>query len=178
MKIRLTLLFVAFVSLVVWLPEPAAAQEDKSFELALFSPVQARSEDDAIRIFRFSLLFGRNVSVKGLDVGLVARSTGGVSKGLQYSVVGIVDGDFVGWQANGVSITNGAFTGYQTGIFNKVGDGEGFQLGLVNRAHNMGGLQVGLVNVADNMYGVQVGLINVIRSKENLVFLPIVNWSF
>lgn len=152
--------------------------DERSFELALYSPVQIRNEDDAIRILRFSLLYGSNESVKGLDVGLVSRNRGGVSKGLQYSLVGIIDGDFVGWQNNFVGITRGQFTGVQSGAYNELGEGEAFQFGIVNRARNVSGFQLGLVNISDNMYGLQIGLVNVIKAKEDLVFFPLVNWSF
>ena len=125
-----------------------------------------------------SLLYGSNASVKGLDVGLVSRNRRGLSKGLQYAGVGIIDGDFVGWQNNFIGITRGTFTGFQSGAYNELGDGEAFQLGFVNRARNVSGLQIGLVNISDNMYGLQIGLVNVIKSKQDLVFFPIVNWSF
>lgn len=157
---------------------PSVRGQDQSFELALWSPVQVRSVDDGIRILRFALLYGENVSVKGLDLGLVLRNTGGVSKGVQHSLVALNDGDFVGWQAAFVGVTRGTFTGFQQGFYNELDRGEAFQLGFVNRARNVSGLQVGFVNMADNMYGVQIGLVNLIRSKDSMAFLPIVNWSF
>ncbi|NNF27682.1 MAG: hypothetical protein HKN73_10725 [Gemmatimonadetes bacterium] len=157
---------------------PSVRAQDQSFELALWSPIQVRSVDDGIRILRFALLYGENVSVKGLDLGLVLRNTGGTSKGLQQALVAMNDGDFVGWQAGFVGITRGEFTGFQQGFYNEIERGEAFQLGFVNRARDVSGLQIGFVNMADNMYGVQIGLINVIRSKDSMVFLPIVNWSF
>lgn len=155
------------------------AQENaQSFELALFSPVQVRSPDVPIRILRLSLIYGENVSVRGLDVGLVARSTGGISKGLQYGLVGLVDGDFVGWQNTFINVTRGEFVGLQTAAYNEIGTGEAFQFGLVNRAEDVSGFQLGFVNLAENMYGLQIGLVNVIQSKTSFSFLPIVNWSF
>ena len=42
----------------------------------------------------------KNVAVRGLDVGVVNHSTGGVSKGLQYGLVGVTEGAFLGWQNN------------------------------------------------------------------------------
>ncbi len=155
-----------------------AQERQHPFEVALLSPIQMRAETDAIQIFRFSLLYGRNLSVRGLDVGLVAHNTGGVSKGLQHAVVGLVDGDFVGWQNNVVSITRGEFNGLQTGAYNEIGHGESFQVGLFNRANQVSGLQLGLINYADDFYGVQVGLINIIASKDALGVLPLVNWKF
>lgn len=164
---------------LIGVPDDVQAQAaDKPFEFALFTPIQVRGEADAINVLRFSLIYGSNVSVKGLDVGLVARTTGGVSKGLQYALVGINDGDFVGWQNSGVSITRGTFTGLQTGAYTEVGSGEALQAGLFNRARRVSGLQLGLINYADDLYGVQIGLVNIIRSKEAFGVLPIVNWKF
>ena len=101
------------VGLAAHAAELEAQSADEPFELAVFSPLQVRSEDSAIQILRLSLIYRENVSVKGLDVGLVARNTGGVSKGLQYAVVGFVEGDFVGWQNTAVNIVQGTFTGLQ-----------------------------------------------------------------
>lgn len=155
------------------------AQENaESFELALFSPVQVRSPEVPIRILRLSLIYGENVSVRGLDVGFVSRNTGGISKGLQHGFVGMVDGDFVGWQHSVVNITRGEFLGLQTAVYNEVATGEAVQLGLLNRAETVSGFQLGFVNLARDMYGLQIGLINVIESKTSFSFLPIVNWSF
>lgn len=155
------------------------AQENaESFELALFSPVQVRSPDVPVRILRLSLIYGENVSVRGLDVGLVARNTGGISKGLQYGLVGMVDGDFVGWQNTFINVTRGEFLGLQTAAYNELGAGEAVQIGLINRAETVSGFQLGFVNLAEDMYGLQVGLVNIIESKTSFSFLPIVNWSF
>lgn len=148
------------------------------FQVALFEPVQLRPAGQEILVFRLNLIYGRNVSVKGLDVGLVNHSTGGESKGVQYGLVGYIEGDMLGWQAHLVNMTRGHFTGYQTGFYNEVGTGEGFQSGFVNQASNFSGLQLSFVNVADDLYGVQIGLVNVIRSKEAFSLLPIVNWKF
>jgi hypothetical protein len=158
----------------------AAQQTDEPFEFALFTPLQVRGESSAIQVFRLSLLYGSNVSVKGLDVGLVARNTGGESKGLQWALVGYVEGDFVGWQ-NGwlAGWVEGNITGLQgpAGV-NHAGSGEVFQVGLVNTADDISGFQLGIVNFAENLYGLQIGLLNIIESKTSFSFLPIVNWSF
>jgi len=167
------------VAMVLAAPSAVDAQvAEKPFEFALYSPIQARAETDAIKVLRLSLIYGRNVSVKGLDVGLVARNTGGISKGLQYALVGIVDGDFVGWQNSGVSITRGSFTGLQTGLYSELGTGEALQAGVFNRATRVSGLQLGFINYADDLHGIQIGLINIIKSKDAFGVLPLVNWKF
>ena len=86
------------------IPASLAAQDEtpedttsaaENFELSLFPGVQLRGEDSAIRILRLGL-YNKNVSVKGLDIGIVNQTTGGLSKGLQVGVVGFVESDFSG----------------------------------------------------------------------------------
>ena len=178
------LLTAAVLSAAVLLPAQArdlqAQAVEEPFELALFSPLQVRGADTSVSIIRLSLLYGENVSVKGLDIGLVSRNSGGESKGLQFSLIGFVEGDFIGWQ-NGylVNYTEGTFTGLQgPAAYSHAGAGEVFQIGLVNTADDISGFQLGLVNFAENLYGLQIGLVNIIESKTSFSFLPIVNWSF
>ena len=157
-----------------------AQSTDEPFELALFTPLQVRGPDSAIQILRLSLIYGENVSVKGLDISLVGRNTGGISKGLQYALVGYVEGDFVGWQDGYIAgIVEGDFKGLQgPAAYNRLETGEGVQLGLINQAAEMSGFQLGVVNFAESMYGLQNGLVNIIQDKTSISFLPIVNWSF
>jgi hypothetical protein len=160
-------------------PAAVVAQDEKPFQLALFNPVQIRSEDEAIVILRLSLLYGKNTYVKGLDVGLVNHTTSGTTKGWQFGLVGYNEGEFVGWQDNYVNVTEARFAGLQSGVFNSAGGGEGVQAGLVNVSDaRFSGLQFSVVNVADDLYGIQLGLVNIIKSKETLSVLPIVNWKF
>jgi hypothetical protein len=151
---------------------------EEPLQLAIFNPVQLRSEDTGILGLRLNLIYGKNVSVKGLDLGLINHSTGGSSVGIQHGLVGYVEGDFLGWQDNAVSIVKGRFQGFQTGIYNEFDSGEGFQLGWVNKTRDMSGLQVGIVNFTESMYGLQVGLVNVIQRKERMPVMVLVNWSF
>ena len=173
-------LAVGFLIAVAVSPFQVAAQETvESFELSLFPPVQLRGEDSAIRILRLGL-YNKNVDVRGLDLGLVNHNTGGLSKGLQYGLVGVVEGAFLGWQDNLlVNINQAEFFGVQGfGLYNEIDFGEAFQFGIFNRARDISGFQLGIVNWAENMYGIQIGIINIISGKESLQFLPIVNWSF
>ena len=154
------------------------AEADQPFQIALFNPVQLRHEATGIVGIRLNLLYGKNVSVKGLDLGLVNHCTGGQSAGLQHGLVGYVEGDFSGWQDNMVCIAKGRLSGFQSGLYNEFGQGTGFQLGFVNRARDMRGFQLGLVNYTETMYGLQVGLLNIIDRKETLPVFVLVNWSF
>jgi hypothetical protein len=155
-----------------------AAPAFENFELSLFPGAQLRGEDSAIRILRLGL-YNRNVSVHGLDIGLINQNTAGFSKGLQFGIVGLVEGGFAGWQNNLVNVVHGETNGVQgVAFYNAMNYGEAVQIGFLNRATNISGFQLGIVNFAENMYGVQIGLINIISGKESLQFLPIVNWSF
>ena len=155
-----------------------AGEEGKPFQLALFHPLQIRDEHASITALRLNLIYGKNVSVTGLDIGIANHCTGGRTLGLQHGLVGFVEGDFMGWQDNAISFVKGKFTGFQSGLYNHCGQGEGLQMGLVNRATDMRGFQLGLVNYTETMYGLQVGLVNIIERKETLPVFILVNWSF
>ncbi len=159
--------------------EGGGSYAEEPFQLALWSPVAIRSEEVGITIFRFNLLYGRNVYIKGLDLGLVNHCTGGLSKAWQTGIFNVVEGDFVGWQDGwALNYTEGRFIGLQTGIYNEIAEGEAVQMGFINKAGKMSGLQLGFVNWCENMYGIQIGLANYIASKETLPFFVFVNWSF
>jgi len=142
---------------------PLQAQK-KPIQIALFTPIQIVPENQHIGGIRLNLIYSRNASVTGLDIGFINHTTKGLSQGVQYGFIGLVDSDFTGWQANSVNITKGNF--------------EGLQLGIVNYAKQMNGVQFGLVNYAVNMKGLQIGLVNIIRQGGTFPFFPIVNWSF
>jgi hypothetical protein len=151
---------------------------EEPFQLALFNPIQIRDEATSIVGLRLNLIYGKNVSVTGLDLGLVNHCTGGETLGLQYGLVGYVEGDFSGWQDNMVTIVKGEFRGLQTGLYNEFDNGLGFQFGAVNRAYNMRGFQLGIVNYTERMHGLQIGILNIIQSKETWPALILINWSF
>ncbi len=156
-------LFGVVVIALILVAQPVLAQE-KPIQLSLFTPIQLVPEENAVSGVRLSLLYGRNKYVTGLDWGLVSHSTSGMSVGVQFAVVGLVDADFKGWQNTAVNITKGNF--------------EGFQCGAVNYAGHASGLQLGLVNYAVSMNGVQIGLVNIIKQGGQFPVFPIVNWSF
>ena len=142
----------------------ALAQQSKPIQLSLFTPVQIFNENVPISGIRLSLIYGRSVSVTGLDWGLVNHTTTGKFTGVQFGAVGIADTDFKGWQDNWVNVVKGDF--------------EGFQWGAVNVAHYANGFQLGLVNYAGSMKGLQIGLVNIIDQGGQFPVFPIVNWSF
>ena len=146
------------------LSSSSATAQTRPIQLALFNPIQIFPEQDAISGIRLNLIYSKNTTVSGLDIGLVNHITGSPSVGLQWSLVGIVDGDFTGLQAGMVNLTKQK--------------SEGLQWGLYNSGGHVSGVQVGIVNVTDTMYGLQIGLINVIRTGGQFPVFPIVNWSF
>ena len=141
-----------------------AEATERPVQLSLFTPIQLYPEGDAIKGIRFNLLYGRNTTVTGLDIGLINHNTAGLSQGVQWGFVGIVEGDFLGWQNSWVNITKGRCEGLQWGLFNSAG--------------HASGLQLGFVNYAQTMKGVQIGLINIIKQGGQFPVFPIVNWSF
>ena len=156
---------LAFVVFFLILTSAPALAQPRPIQLSLVTPVQIYPEEDAISGIRFNLIYGRNASVTGLDLGLVANhTTTGTSSGVQFGMVGLVDSDFVGWQNNGVNITNGDF--------------QGFQWGAVNYAKFANGFQLGFVNYAETMKGLQIGLVNIIHQGGQFPVFPIANWSF
>lgn len=147
---------------VILSSRPALAS--KPVQVSLFPPIQLVSENEAIGGVRLSLLYGKNTTVTGLDIGVVSHATTGVSKGVQFGFVGIVDADFTGFQDTWVNVTKGKMEGFQWGVVNYAGHASGFQLGFVNYAVTMKGLQIGLLNF--------------IKQGGQFPVFPIVNWSF
>jgi len=160
-KSNLLLGLTAFTLIFSYAPVQA---KNRPIQLALITPVQIFPEEDPISGIRFNLIYGRNVSVTGLDLGLINHTTTGKSMGIQFGIVSVVDSDFMGWQDNWVNVTKGKF--------------EGFQFGIVNYSKDTSGFQLGLVNYTEIMKGIQVGLVNIIRQGGAFPFFPIVNWSF
>ena len=160
MKRSYFLILIAAGSFLIFSTKEITAQE-KPVQLALFNPIQIFDENTSITGLRISLLYGKNATVSGLDWGLVNHMTSGVSKGVQFGLVGLVEADYTGWQDNGVNITKGKF--------------EGLQWGIVNYAGTISGVQIGLVNYAANMTkGLQIGLVNIIKQGGQFPVFPIV----
>jgi hypothetical protein len=158
-KVQIILLAMILAALAA----PVMAAE-KAVNLSLFTPISIAKAEDSVSAFRFSLIYGKNTSVKVVDLGLVSVTTEGMSKGLAWS---------------GVNWNQGSFTGVQLGAVNYTkGDFEGFQWSWVNVAGNAEGLQLGFVNSAQKLHGIQIGLINIIKQDGFMPVFPIVNWSF
>ena len=162
MKASAYFLIVLF-ALTTFIPAPTIAEEHP-VQVSLFTPIQIFPENDTIKGVRLNLIYGRNLSLTGIDFGLVNHLTGGKSTGVQWGLVGLNDGDFTGWQNTLVNYNEGDF--------------EGLQMGFVNLADHMNGVQIGLVNYAVTARGIQIGLLNFIDRGGQFPVFPIVNWSF
>lgn len=161
---RSTLSTVLLMFLVLAVLPADGLTEEKAMQLSLFNPLQIRPEDTAIKYFRLNLIYGRNTSLVGLDLGLVNHLTAGESQSLQMGFANWVDADLKGLQYGSINVTKGTFTGWQWGFINYSGHTKGFMLGVVN--------------YSETMYGLQIGLINIIREGGMLPFFPIFNFSF
>ena len=154
-----------------------SAQEVHPFQLSLVTPIQVFPETDGVSGVRLSLLYGRNTTLTGLDVGLVSHTTQEFL-GFQIGVVGFAEGTFTGVQDNLlVNRVAGSFEGLQWGLVNSADAGRGGQVGMVNHSLNYRGLQFGLVNYAETIDGVQIGLLNIIKRGGKFPAMIIVNWG-
>ena len=154
---------LALLAVLVLLLPSALLAEKKPVQLSLFTPAQIFPESDNIEFLRVNLIYGRNASASGIDLGLINHTTGRGSVGIQIGAVSFNDSEYTGWQYGFVNATDGDF--------------KGFQWGVVNYARSARGFQLAFVNYAETMYGLQIGIVNIIRQGGFLPVFPIVNWS-
>ena len=147
------------VSILAVLP---AAAGDKPINLSLFTPVSLAKEGDAVTAFRFNFLYGKNTSVKMVDLGLVNHTTT-LSHGLQWAFVNYNEGAQKGIQLGTINYNKGATDGFQWAGF--------------NYAESGGGLQLAFVNYARTMSGVQIGVVNIIKEGGQFPVMVIANWG-
>jgi len=141
---------------------PACAAE-RAVNLSLFTPLSLVKPEDSVSAFRFNLIYGKNASVRVVDLGLVNHTTSGLSKGLQWGFANITEGDFQGIQLAAINVNSG--------------NTEGFAWSGINYAKNAKGLQLAVVNYAQSLHGVQVGVVNIIKHGGFLPVCIIANWS-
>lgn len=158
------LIIAILASLILLCLPPMTSAQSKPVQLSLFTPIQLFPENTEISGIRLNLLYGRNVAVTGLDLGLVNHTTTGNFLGVQFGLVGLAENNFKGFQDNMINVVQGDF--------------EGFQWGFVNFAHYANGFQLGFVNYAESMKGLQIGLVNIIKQGGQFPVFPIINWSF
>lgn len=125
---------------------PAAAAEGP-INISLFPPVCIVKPSDGVSAFRWNLIYGKNTSVKYVDLGLVNQTTT-ASNGLEWGFVNYNEGSANGLQLAAVSYTKGAAGGLQWSAFNYAGTASGLQLAFVNYAEKLQGFQIGVLNIA------------------------------
>jgi hypothetical protein len=159
-----SLVAVGIIVLISILVSTSVQAQTRPVQVSLVTPIQIFPEKYTISGIRLNFLYGRNVAVQGIDIGLVNHTTTGQFQGFQWGLVGLTDSDFTGWQDCAVNVVQVRC--------------EGMQWGLVNYAGYMSGLQLGFVNYAKKMKGLQIGLVNIIKVGGQFPVFPIVNWSF
>jgi hypothetical protein len=158
-RIRMGAWLALWATVLMALPALAA---EKAVNLSLFTPISLAKADDAVTAFRFNLIYGKNTSVKVVDLGMVNQTTT-LSSGLQWGAVNYTEGKESGLQLAAININKGTTSG--------------LQWAGVNYAENGGGLQLALVNYARKLDGVQIGAINIIKEGGFLPVCVIANWS-
>jgi hypothetical protein len=132
----------AVVTIVAAMPAAAGP-----INVSLFPPIAIVQPPEGVTAFRLDLLYGKNTSVKVVDLGLINQTTS-TSNGLQWGLVNYNEGAFSGLQLAAVSYNKGSAGGLQWSGFNYAGTASGLQLALVNYAEKLDGFQVGFLNIA------------------------------
>jgi hypothetical protein len=151
---------------------------------ASWTPLQLGIAGDALQLFppstrvyglRLNLLYSRNISVTGFDLGIYGWANS--ADAVQVNLANVVQDQMNGIEA-GLYNSAGSFAGFQAGLFNYVKhDATGIQVGLFNFSDSISGFQIGLLNRTISMQGLQIGLINIIEEGP-IAFFPIINGAF
>lgn len=146
------------VILLALLAGPALAETPAQFA----APGLRAPDDPHVNGIRFSVIVGRNQSVRGVDFGLISMSETGNLTGFSHVIgVGKLKGDLKGFASGIVNLHSGRDRGMNAAIFNQIHTLEfGLNLGAVNLSDDYSMLDVGAVNVSDSST-VQVGFVNV-----------------
>jgi len=160
---------------------PGAAMAEVPIQ---FATVNVRAPDDPnVNGMRFSVLRGRNESVRGVDLGLISVSETSNLVGFSGILgVGRLNGNLRGCATGVVNVHRGRDQGLNAAVVNRVNTVDsGANLGLVNvsdgyamadvgavNISDRGTVQVGVVNVTNRIEGVQIGLLNFAKNG----FLP------
>ena len=146
--------------------------------------IRAPSDPDVNGV-RFSVLYGKNDSVRGLDIGLLSISETKTLSGVGLVLgIGKVTGEMDGGaHFSLINIHTGRDSGLNAAFINKLNEADGaVDIGFVNIADgetllDIGGLnvsksstaQIGFINITDEIKGFQLGFINIAKNG----FLPI-----
>jgi hypothetical protein len=174
------------LALVTMLSGGVAKAEDP-VQLALWPPsLELIPEQESVRGLRLDL-YGRNVDMTGLDLGIANHTTGDF-RGFGAGLVNLVDGNMRGvqWSYYGYQRVGGSAYGWSSGIVSRVlEDSVGLQEAAVSMTYRdftgvqasliysyvgeeITGAQFGLVNKASSVHGVQLGLVNLTERMNGL----------
>ena len=179
-RMALCLFFLAYANM---------ASAETAFQFA--APNYRSPEDPDVNGIRFSILHGKNQSVRGLDLGLLSLSETSNLSGLSL-VFGIskVTGEMSGGAALSlINFHTGSDTGVNAAFINRIASAENaLNLGFVNITDDMtlvdvGGLnvskrsvvQLGFINITQEITGFQFGFLN-IAENGFLPWFPIFNF--
>jgi hypothetical protein len=132
--------------LILILPFAGAAQT-QPVNIALVNPIQIFPENNSISGIRINFIYGKNISMAGIDLGLANHVGTGGFTGFQWGMANLCDGDVVGMQVGLLNLDKKNVEGFQWGWYNSGDYVNGFQLGLVNSAERMKGIQIGIINL-------------------------------
>jgi hypothetical protein len=173
-------------SLLVTFGVVASATSASAQATAQFAAAGFRAPDEGdVNGFRFSLLYGENSHMGGLDLGFVSVSESaelsgvalifGLHKlnqsmtgGAAFSLVNVHEGNDAGLNAAFINLVNSAERGVDFGFVNVAKDTTLVDIGGFNMAKKSTA-QLGLINVAEEIKGVQLGFLNVAENG----FLPV-----
>ncbi len=146
------------------------ASAEVSFQFT--APNHQSPRDPNVNGMRFSLLHGKNESVRGFDLGLLSLSETSKMSGLSI-VLGV--GKVTGEMSGGVAITlvnlhTGRDSGLNAAFINRVNTGESVvNVGFLNIADGTTMLDLGGLNISDRST-VQLGFINVTKKITSFQF--------
>jgi hypothetical protein len=165
-----------------------AALAETPFQFA--APNLRTPDDPKVSGIRFTVLHGKNQSVRGIDLGLLSLSeTTNLSGFSAVLGMGKLNGDMFGWASGLINVHTGKDTGLNTALVNRINTVEsGANVGFVNVADgytmlDLGGVnvsdrssvQLGFLNVTKKLTGVQIGFLNVAENGF-LPMFPILNF--
>ncbi len=159
------------------------ASAETSFQFS--APNHQSPQDPDVNGVRLSILYGKNQSVRGLDLGLLSLSETANLSGLSLVLgMGKVTGEMSGGAAISlINVHTGRDTGLNAAFINRLNVAESaVNVGFVNIADgatmvDVGGLnvssrstaQLGFINVTKEITGFQFGFVNIAENG----FLPV-----
>lgn len=180
--------FVIASALAVFLTA-ADAHAEAAFQFAV--PNFQAPRDPHVSGIRLSILYGKNQSQRGLDLGLLSMSethrlsglalisglsrvTGEMSNGVALSAVNWHTGSDSGMNGAFVNVLNDAARAFNVGFVTVADRATMFDLGGFNMSRRSN-VQIGFLNVTNHIETFQFGFLNMARNGF-LPFFPVVNF--